>query len=156
MGASDGAAPSRFYTAASAVCKIVRREIRTLSDAARDRYLDALNVFYRTPMAEGQRLYGPDFVNAAWITACHNSKLWCLHTPNPFLAAHAAFVYWGEESMRLIDPTVSLPYWDHMVRGQGDEHDTISPILFIHIPHQSSREGAGCPAPWASVVPHQA
>lgn len=143
MCASDGAAPPRSYTAASAVCKTIRREIRTLSDAARDRYLDALNVFYRTPMAEGQRLYGPDFVNAAWITACHNSKLWCLHTPNPFLAAHAAFVYWGEESMRLVDPTVSLPYWDHMVRSTSQSHTTDTGNLFLQ--YESLREGSLCP-----------
>lgn len=98
------------------MCKFIRREVRTLSDGDRNRYLNALATFFRTPLTDGKRRFGPDFVNAAWLTACHNSKTWCLHTADPFMFAHAAFVYWADEVLRLIDPGLALPYWDHMVR----------------------------------------
>jgi hypothetical protein len=45
---------------------------------------------------------------------------WCLHDPNQFLAVHSAFVYWGEQNMRRVDPAVTAsPYWDFHVRVWG-------------------------------------
>ena len=68
-------------------------------------------------LEEGQRKYGPQFVNNHVVTACHNSELWCLHGPNQFMTAHSAFTYWGDETLRMIDPGVVTPYWDHLVSG---------------------------------------
>ncbi|KAH8083958.1 hypothetical protein JL720_8202 [Aureococcus anophagefferens] len=51
--------------------KIVRRELRRLSDAERDAYLDAIRVLYATPDADGLRLYGDDFRSGDYFVRMH-------------------------------------------------------------------------------------
>ena len=70
----------------------MRREIRTLTEADRTKYLDTLNTFYRVDLEEGREKYGPDFANNHYVTACHNSKKWCMHEPSQFLAVSVARV----------------------------------------------------------------
>ncbi|KAK7249877.1 regulator of chromosome condensation [Aureococcus anophagefferens] len=57
VGDYDVAATSASGVSA-VTAKIVRRELRRLSDAERDAYLDAIRVLYATPDADGLRLYG--------------------------------------------------------------------------------------------------
>lgn len=40
---------------------------------------------------------------------------YCFHNGMHFLNAHASFDLWVERSLQMIDPTVSLTYWDFMV-----------------------------------------
>lgn len=39
----------------------------------REAYLDALNTFYRIPLAEGRERFGPRFCNNPYLTAAHNT-----------------------------------------------------------------------------------
>ena len=103
----------RTYTTATAVCKEVRRELRALRPADRHAYLASLDTFYRTSLGDGRRRFGPRFANNAFLTAAHNTHKWCLHDPNQFLAVHSAFVYWGEQNQKRVDPrSPASPYWD--------------------------------------------
>ena len=47
--------------------KYVRRELRDLTDADRDRYFEALHTVYATEQAEGVAKYGRNFKSAAWL-----------------------------------------------------------------------------------------
>lgn len=90
----------RTFSTTAAACKNVRREMRALTREDRQMYLKSLNTFYRVPLAEGRKRFGPRFANNPLLTSAHNSQTWCLHGPNQFLAVHSAFVYWGEQNMK--------------------------------------------------------
>lgn len=51
--------------------KYIRREIRTLTDADRQEFFDALQLIYSTPFEEGKELYGDKFVNAEFLLYRH-------------------------------------------------------------------------------------
>lgn len=40
---------------------------------------------------------------------------YCFHNGIQFLNAHASFDLWVERNLQMIDPTVSLAYWDFMI-----------------------------------------
>ena len=57
------------YTEYTVSARLVRREIRNLSDEERERFFAALHRVYVTEQAEGENLYGPNFRSAAWLAA---------------------------------------------------------------------------------------
>ena len=54
-------------------CRYVRREIRDLTDADREEFLEALKVYYTMGTEEGRAKYGHEFFNYERITAFHSS-----------------------------------------------------------------------------------
>ncbi|KAH8050501.1 hypothetical protein JL720_15357 [Aureococcus anophagefferens] len=64
----------------------VRREIRTLTDAAREAFLSALETTYKVDQKDGERLYGSKYKSMASLL---------------------------EQSLQAIDNTVAMPYWDY-------------------------------------------
>ena len=52
-------------------CKYVRREMRSLSEDDRRRYLTALQTVYRTSTREGRARYGADFVGGEFFALWH-------------------------------------------------------------------------------------
>jgi len=96
--------------------KYVRRELRKLTDADRNQFLDAMGIMYNTPLEEGKRKYGHNFVSAGYISSIHNSDKFGYHGGDVFLTAHPAFQLMFENSLRSIDPNItSSPYWDFMI-----------------------------------------
>ena len=51
--------------------RLVRRELRSLDDDARERYFAALRHVYFTPQAEGEARWGTEFRGAAWLVREH-------------------------------------------------------------------------------------
>jgi hypothetical protein len=70
-------APARSLARRAA--RYVRREVRDLTDTDRDAILDAMRVMYKTPLVEGRKTYGADFVDAGYIAAVHNAWRFCYH-----------------------------------------------------------------------------
>ena len=100
--------------------RYVRREIRDLTDADRTRYLDALAIVYRTPQADGEKLYGSNFKSAAWLVREHlygaadrSCDHW--HDDAGFLNHHVAVTMQLEESLQAVDSKVASHYWDYTV-----------------------------------------
>jgi len=107
--------------ATTAMCKYVRREIRTLTDEDRTRYFAALEVVHRTDLSSGKAVYGNEFRNYEYFTTKHlnaNQINDCFpfvgpfHGSNAFLTSHAAFTLELEQSLQSIDPSLTQPYWD--------------------------------------------
>ena len=106
----------REYASDDVTVKYVRREVRKLTDVDRDRFLDALQVMYSTPLIEGRKKFGSEFMTAGYFAALHNTDEFCYHGGDMFVTTHGAFQLWLERSLRTIDPTLpSSPYWDFTI-----------------------------------------
>ena len=55
-------------------CKYVRRELRTLTSDDKERYLSALNLFYKTSSNEGKNKYGSNYVSWTEPARWHLAK----------------------------------------------------------------------------------
>ena len=98
--------------------KYVRRNLYSLNDDDLASWLSALKIYYSTPTAKGQQIYGDkyfsaetslyDHLNAAGRSDCDH---W--HDGAGILVNHAAFTLAVEQSLQAIDPTLSMPYWEY-------------------------------------------
>ena len=86
-GASLTAVTTRIAASTSVACKYVRREVRDLTAADRDAYLDALRIVYSymnatsadADEATGRLKYGANFRGGAHFVALHASSEFCYH-----------------------------------------------------------------------------
>ena len=62
-----------------------------LTQAHRERYLNALETIYTTTDTAGKARYGESFRSAHYFGALHNSVDYCFHGNLAFLTAHPAF-----------------------------------------------------------------
>lgn len=97
--------------------RYVRREIRAMSDDARNRYLDAVLVMTTLTAAEGRARYGDAFRTTNELMRIHlnlagDRDADRLHSGLGFLMQHVALSNAYELALRTIDPSVALPYWD--------------------------------------------
>jgi len=102
------------------VCKYVRREIKTLTDEDREAFFDGLEVMVTIPQEEGTRKFGPTFKNNEYFTHMHNvlaGSRDCdhLHQGRGFLTNHMSLTLMFEQSLQLINPALTVPYWDYTV-----------------------------------------
>ena len=103
----------------------MRREIRALEPAARERFLAALGAVYAVGAADGpagaaaaRARYGPAFRSIGELVREHlegaadrSCDHW--HDDAGFLTHHVAFTLELEQSLQSVDPTVAVPYWDY-------------------------------------------
>ncbi|CBJ33496.1 tyrosinase [Ectocarpus siliculosus] len=102
--------------------KYVRREIRSLFDDERDQMFDAMKVLWDVDIDEGKVLYGPDYLDVWTIDQFHQigaSDLECdhLHDGIGFGITHSMVTMMFENSLQLVNPMLSLPYWDFTIEG---------------------------------------
>ena len=109
----------KISTSFPVMCKYVRRELRTLTDADRELFLSALEVAHRIDDVEyGRRVYGPKFSSVGALTAKHLDAT-TLNKCSPyynglsFVTSHAAFTLELEQTLQAIDPSIAMPYWDY-------------------------------------------
>ena len=96
----------------------VRREIRTLADAARSTFLDALQTTYKVDQKDGERLFGKKYTSMATLVELHlkgaaskSCDHW--HDDAGILTHHMGFTLQLEQSLQAIDVSVAMPYWDY-------------------------------------------
>eukprot|EP00903_Cladosiphon_okamuranus_P011690 g10995.t1 len=109
-------------------CKYVRREIRSLFDEERDQMFDAMKVLWDVGMEEGRDLYGPDYMDVWTIDKFHQigaSDIECdhLHDGIGFGVTHSMVTMMFENSLQLVNPMISLPYWDFTIEGSVIDTD---------------------------------
>jgi len=102
------------------MCKYVRREIRQLTTADRERYLSAVRVFHTVDATKGRKAYGPKFTNYAESVQKHLQRMTLdgctpFHGYDTFLTAHEAFVLEFEQALQAVDPKIAAPYWDYTI-----------------------------------------
>ena len=98
--------------------RVVRQELRQLSDADRDAYLSAMHTVYATSQDEGESLYGSSFKSADWLIREHiygAAAVECDHWHDDagILNHHVGITWQMENSMRLVDSSVAMHYWDY-------------------------------------------
>lgn len=120
--------------AGSALCLYVRREIRSLTPSDLSAYMDANYVVYSTKDEDGQKKYGPAFVNSTMMMRYHhfNSAQQDsdhIHEGNGFLIQHLKLTNIFDASVMLVDPSQSIPYWDFTIDSVNGKHAWESFVL---------------------------
>ncbi|CAM9474204.1 unnamed protein product [Heterosigma akashiwo] len=116
------------------VVKYVRREIRSLTPDDRERTLNAMEAIYRLSQTDGEALYGPNFRSIGSFQVQHldgAGRMECDHWHDDagLAAHHFGFTIQFEEVMQLIDPLVSLPYWEYTLDAENLDELEHSPIF---------------------------
>jgi Common central domain of tyrosinase len=106
------------------ICKYVKRELRTLTEADRERFLDAAIKLWKINSNKGIQLYGSEYVSIDRLVAIHSlasNDIMCdgFHEGSGFLTHHLALTNSFEASLRAVDPAVTLPYWDFTIEGEA-------------------------------------
>ena len=108
-----------------ALCKYVRREVRSLSADDRERFLRAVAAVYATPTVEGQRLYGKDFRNGmSWFARWHLGSASAMnpwHGGPSFFPSHAMLTRYFERALQSVEPSTAAHYWDWSVDASLDD-----------------------------------
>lgn len=102
--------------------KYVRREIRDLNDVDREAFFDTSKVLYTLTPKEGLAAYGDRFKDINFFVQLHNVLAGArecdhMHDGLGFIAQHAAFTLVYEKSLQLVDPKVTVPYWDYTIEA---------------------------------------
>ena len=98
--------------------KYVRRELLSLTDEDREEFLDAFRALWEVTTRDGMDIYGKLFKSLHYLATVHNDG-----GGNPicdefgvgagFLNNHIYLSLFAEQSLRLINPRVSLHYMDY-------------------------------------------
>ena len=97
----------------------MRKELRQLSNAEREKVFAALDIMKTTRQEDGLKRYGANFVNydlvvLAHVRAATHPTCDQGHNGPAFLTFHRALSVWVEKSLVAIDPEIhGLPYWDY-------------------------------------------
>jgi hypothetical protein len=107
----------------TAYVKYVKRELRTLTEADRNKVLDAAAALWKYNEADGQALYGDAYVPLQTFVEVHSlasNDILCdqYHEGSGFLTHHLALGLSFEASVRAVDPSVTIPYWDFTIEGE--------------------------------------
>uniref|UniRef100_A0A6V1P2Y2 Tyrosinase copper-binding domain-containing protein n=1 Tax=Heterosigma akashiwo TaxID=2829 RepID=A0A6V1P2Y2_HETAK len=102
--------------------KYVRRELRTYFEDERERFLDAMRTMVDTPTRQGKMIYGPAYFDMMYYTNLHNQYAgdrFCDHMHNGmgFLPEHLGLTLAMEQGMQVVDPELTVPYWDFTIEG---------------------------------------
>jgi hypothetical protein len=107
----------------TAYVKYVKRELRSLTEADRNKALDASYTLWKYSAEEGQALYGDAYTPLQTFVEEHalaSNDILCdqYHEGTGFLTHHLAMGLSFEASVRSVDPSVTIPYWDFSIEGE--------------------------------------
>lgn len=116
----DTAGNTVSVTAGSAICLYVRREFRSLTTEDQQAFMDANYIIYSTSEEKGQALYGANFRNSTSLVRYHHFSAAQqdadhIHEGNGFLTQHIKLSNKFEDTLRAVNPALSLPYWDFTI-----------------------------------------
>lgn len=107
-----------------AYVKYVKRELRTLTVKDRDKVLDASYKLWVYNETQGRELFGDLYTPLQTFVEEHSlasNDILCdqYHEGTGFLTHHLAMALSFEASIRAVDPSVTMPYWDFTVEGEA-------------------------------------
>lgn len=116
------------------MCMNVRREMRELSYEDHQLTMDTMKVLWEVDDATGEAKFGDSyksanyllefhFYNAAWQTGDH------IHEGLGFVPQHMKLTNIFENSLRAVNPAVSLPYWDYTIETAANVSVWDSPVF---------------------------
>jgi Common central domain of tyrosinase len=102
----------------------VKRELRSLTSADKESFLDAAAEIWNNRQLEGEAKYGKMFTSVDTLVAVHSlasNDIMCdgFHEGTGFLTHHLALTNTFEAALRAINPSVTLPYWDFSIEGEA-------------------------------------
>jgi hypothetical protein len=105
-------------TTFTVTAKIVRREIRDLTEDDREAYFSAMHKMYTIGQVAGEAKYGSDFMSSDFLVREHlygAAQKECDHWHDDagFLTHHVGVTWQFEKSLRMVDPTTASHYWDY-------------------------------------------
>ena len=100
--------------------RFVRREVRKYTDDDRDKLVSTMRLLYDLSDAKGQARYGTSYRSMEYFVKKHTElagAVTCdhLHEGLGFLTNHMAFSLEFEQALQVVDPSLSLPYWDYTI-----------------------------------------
>ncbi|CAM9764660.1 unnamed protein product, partial [Ectocarpus sp. 4 AP-2014] len=102
--------------------KYVRREIRALHDADRVAFFDTLETLYRLPTSQGVEEFGTDYKGIDYFVQMHldgagvkDCDHW--HDDAGIMTHHVGYTLQFEQAMQLVNPSVSIPYWEYTIEA---------------------------------------
>ncbi|CAM9656056.1 unnamed protein product [Scytosiphon promiscuus] len=120
---------------ASVMVKYVRREIRQLTYKDREAFFDAMEKLYRLPTSEGNKLYGDDYKGIQFFVQMHldgagvqDCDHW--HDDAGIMTHHVGYTLLFEQALQVVDPSVSIPYWEYTVESSAGLTDYGESELF--------------------------
>jgi hypothetical protein len=116
----------------------VKRELRTLTERDRDRFLDAAAIMWTVNTEEGKKLYGNSYTSMNTFVGEHalaSNDIECdgYHDGSGFFTRHFAITNSFEASLRAINPAVTLHYWDFTIEGQSIKNANEIPSYLLKI-----------------------
>eukprot|EP01038_Epipyxis_sp_PR26KG_P004980 gene4980-6963_t len=122
----------------TAICLLVRREIRSLNSDDLNTFITASHALWEYSDEEGEAVYGSDFKSNSYLLLFHyfNAALQDqdhIHEGNGFLLQHLKMTNIFENSIRAVNPAVNLPYWDFTIDEIQGKGATDSYIMQPHI-----------------------
>lgn len=120
------------------VCKYVKRELRALTHEDKEQVLDAMAELWHNRQEEGQAKYGKTFTSIDVLVAVHSlasNDVMCdgFHEGTGFISHHLALTNTFEQSMRAVNPAVTLPYWDFTIEGEAVKKAGKKPSYMLEI-----------------------
>jgi len=118
------------------VSKYVKREIRSLTVADREKMLDAAYQMWAYDQETGVAKYGSQFTSIEKFVQIHSAAsndIMCdqFHEGTGFITHHLAMGLAFEASLRAVDPSVTLPYWDFTIEGEKIQNAGQNPSYFM-------------------------
>ncbi|CAM9863802.1 unnamed protein product [Pylaiella littoralis] len=121
--------------------KYVRREIRTLTDEERDELLDAMYTLWEVKVdgGDGKELYGDNYADIYAMSRLHimaamNKSCDHFHDGLGFLIGHSMISNTFQYSVQLVNPKLTLPYWDFTVDEVEAEVSRVGGEVMINPP----------------------
>eukprot|EP01038_Epipyxis_sp_PR26KG_P015305 gene15305-20622_t len=105
------------------ICMSVRREIRSLTSEDLTSFITASHKLWEYSDEEGEKLYGTNFKSNSYLLKFHyfNAALQDqdhIHEGNGFLIQHVKMTNIFDASVRSVDPSAALPYWDFTIDSE--------------------------------------
>lgn len=101
----------------SAICMYVRREISELTDDDLASTMDAMHTLWTLSDEDGKQKYGANYHSAQYFTAAHDFNAAQkdadhIHEGLGFLLQHIKLTNMFESAVQVVNPAVTIPYWD--------------------------------------------
>jgi hypothetical protein len=98
--------------------KVIRYEIRDLTDEDREIHFDALHTFYMLGQDDGEKEYGKDYKSLYFLVREHlygaaDKECDHWHDDAGILTHHIGITWEMEQSLRKIEPRTAAHYWDY-------------------------------------------
>jgi hypothetical protein len=103
---------------AEVVSRYVRRDIRKLNSVDLEQFMEAMHIIYTLGVEDGTLIYGDSYQPIDHFIALHltnsvpDQEHDYMHDGMGFLSQHIAITNEFEQALQVVNPSVSIPYWD--------------------------------------------